>query len=333
MTTVTSDFEAFLGDDLVLEMPEAEETVEQEFEAEEVEEHEEDEVVDVEEDDEDDLDEDFDDDEENDDDLDEDKEVDEDEEAEEAEQTDEFELTVDGELVKVTKEELTSGYLRNKDYLAKVAEAEQRIEVLKQEEATLMKSQEVFAFSSLKQLEECEKAIEAEGGWLAIERNRDPIQVAQFKEMYQNIQNQAKLAETVQAEFKAKQEASYEADMVNVAKHLIKTIPNMTKETFSEMDAYIMEMGLPEEYARTIRNPVAWSMIHKAMMYDKAQVRKVAAPEKAPKRVKKSIATRKEAPVASSRRKLDKTIDAMKKTTDRSVQRELATSAFAAFIN
>lgn len=330
MSTV-SDFAAFLGDDLVVEMPEVEETevVDEEYgdETEEAIEHEEEieEEVEFEDDEEDEH---LDDDDEEDEDLDEEDDVEDGAE----EPVDEFELTIDGEAVKVTKEELTSGYLRNKDYLAKVADAEQRVETLKQEEATLMKSQEVFAFSSLKQLAECEKAIQAEGGWLAIERNRDPVQVAQFKEMYQNIQNQAKLAETVQEEFKAKQEATYEADMISVAKHLIKTVPNITKETFSEMDTYISDMGLPEEYARTIRSPVAWTMIHKAMMYDKAQVRKVEAPEKAPKRVKKPIATRKEIPSAGGRRKLDKTIDAMKKTTDRSVQRELATSAFASFI-
>ena len=326
MTTETNDFMAFLGDDMYIETEETvedqadefePEELEEEFEAEEVSDEEEEEEFEQEESDEDDS---------------EDEDLDEDEDEEEAEETvDEFELVIDGEPVKVSKEELTSGYLRNKDYLAKVAEAEQRVETLKQEEATLIKSQEVFAFSALKQLSECEAAIAAEGGWLAIERNRDPMQVAQFKEMYQNIQNQAKLAETVQAEFKANQEKTYEADMMNVAKHLIKTVPNMTKETFSEMDTYITEMGLPEEYARTIRNPVAWSMIHKAMMYDKAQVRKVEAPVKTPKRVKKPVSTRKEAPTSTGTRQLHKTIDAMKKTTNRDKQRELATSAFAAF--
>lgn len=314
------EFESFLSDnDLVLEVPEAEETVDtgETSEMEEAEEHEDEIVDDI--DDEDEFDEE---------DFDEEDDV----ENEAEEPTDEFELTIDGEAVKVTKEELASGYLRNKDYLAKVADAEQRVEALKQEEVSLMQSQEVFAFSSLKQLAECEAAIEAEGGWLAIERNRDPIQVAQFKEMYQNIQNQAKMAESVQEEFKAKQEKTYEADMIAVAKHLIKTVPNMTKETFSEMDEYIAEMGLPEDYTRSIRNPVAWTMIHKAMMYDKAQVRKVASPEKAPKRVKNSVTIRKEAPTTSGRRKLDKTIDAMKKTVDRSAQRDLAVSAFSAFI-
>lgn len=321
--TSTNDFMAFLGDDMYVETEETVEVEADEFEPEELEEEFEAEEV---------SDEEFEDESDEDEEFDEDLDEDEDEVEEAGETVDEFELTIDGEPVRVSKEELTSGYMRNKDYLTKVAEAEEKIEKLRQEEEALMKSQEVFAFSSKKQLSEFEAAIKAEGGWLAIERSRDPVQVAQFKEMYQNVQNQAKLAETVEAEFRAKQDATYEADMMNVAKHLIKTVPNMTKETFGEMDAYITEMGLPEEYARTIRNPVAWSMIHKAMMYDKAQVRKVEKAAPTPKRVKKPVATRKEAPASTGRRQLDKTINAMKNTTDRAKQRELATSAFAGFI-
>lgn len=225
----------------------------------------------------------------------------------------EVELTIDGETVRVTKEELTSGYMRNKDYLSKVQEAEEKIEKLRSEEESLLKAQKVFAFSSEKQLAEFEEAIAKEGGWLNIERTRDPVTVAKFKEMYQNVQNQAKLAETVQAEYKAKQEASYDADMTKVVNHLAKTIPNVSKELFEEMDKYVMDVGFTEEAVRSIRDPIAWSLIHKAMMYDKAQVRKVTEPAKTPKRVKKPVATRKEQP-NTGRRSLDKKIDALSKT-------------------
>lgn len=321
MSTETSDFMAFLGDDMYVETEETVEVEADEFEPEELEEEFEAEEVS----DDDEEEEEFDDSDEELEDLDEDE-----EEEEEAEETiEEFELTIDGEPVKVSKEELTSGYMRNKDYLAKVADAEQRVEVLKQEEATLMKSQEVFAFSSKKQLAEFEEAIKAEGGWLNIERSRDPVQVAQFKELYQNVQNQAKLAETVEAEYKAKQESSLQDDMVKVAKHLVKTIPNMTKEVFTELDSFTTEQGLDPT---TIRDPKAWVLIHKAMMYDKAQVRKVEKTAPVPKRVKKAVTTRKEVPASTGTRKLHKTIDAMKKTTDRGTQRDLAVSAFASFI-
>ena len=321
--TNANDFMAFLGDDMYIEEVETEETVVDD-EPEEVEEFEEEHVEESDEDEEgleeDDADEDEDD-------LEEDLDTDEDDEDAIADE--EFELTLDGEAVRVTKEELTSGYMRGKDYQTKVAEAEERVEKLKQEEVVLMKSKEVFAFASTKQLAEFEEAIKAEGGWLAIERNRDPVQVAQFKEMYQNVQNQAKLAETVQAEYAETRAKSLQSDMEKVAKHLVKTIPNMTKEVFVELDNFTSEYGLDPT---TIRDPNAWVLIHKAMMYDKAQVRKTVKEAPAPKRVKKPVATRKEAPVAKGSRQLHKTIDAMKKTTDRGAQRELAVSAFASFI-
>lgn len=319
----TNDFMAFLGDDMYVEEVETEETEEHELEEEVEEESIEDEHEDESEDEEG-LDDDELDEEESD-----EEDLDDDEDDEDAVADEEFELTLDGEAVRVSKEELTSGYMRGKDYQVKVAELEGRIENQKAEEAATMKAQEVFSFSSKKQLVEFEEAIKAEGGWLNIERSRDPVQVAQFKEMYQNVQNQAKLAESVEAEYKAKQDASLQEDMVKVAKHLVKTIPNMTKEVFSELDSFTTEQGLDPT---TIRDPKAWVLIHKAMMYEKAQVRKVEKTAPAPKRVKKAVTTRKEVPASTGTRKLHKTIDAMKKTTDRGTQRDLAVSAFASFI-
>lgn len=303
MSEVSSDLMAFLGDDITIEVPEAEETVEtveevddtvDEVEAEEAEDE-----ASVEQDS-DDVDDD-------------DGEVDEDSEETDTEEPEGIELVLEGETVRITKEELTSGYMRQKDYQAKVSDAESKIEKLKSQEVELMKVQEVFAFSSTKQLAEFNQAVEAEGGWLAIERNRDPVQVSQFKALYQNVQNNAKLAEGVQAEFKAQREAAYETEMMGVAKHLIKTVPGVTKETFEELDKYVMDMGLTEDYVRNIRDPIAWTLIHKAMAYDKAQVRKVAEPNKQPVRVKKSVNTRKEQP-ASGRRSLDKKIGELSKS-------------------
>lgn len=322
MSEITNDLMAFLGDDIVVQEEVTEETVEAVEEI--VEEAEAEEVVEE-------IDEDLDDDAEED--FDEDEDSEEETDADEVDEPEEFELTLDGESVKVTKEELTSGYMRQKDYLTKISEAESKVEQLKNQEAELMKAQQVFSFSATKQLDEFNQAIEAEGGWLAIERNRDPVQVAQFKEMYQNVQNNAKLAETVQAEYKAKQEASYEADMMKVAKHLIKTVPGITKETFEELDKYVIDCGLSEDYARNIRDPNAWVLIHKAMAYDKAQVRKIAEPNKQPKRVKKAVSTRKEQPIASGKRSLDKKISSLAKThTNKEKNSALARDALADFL-
>ena len=325
MSEFTSDFMAFLGDDVVLVSPETEETVtepQEEMIEEEIiedeEEFEEEDELDAEEVSEDD--EEFDD----------EDELEDEEAEEEEEQSDEIELTIEGEVVKVTKEELSSGYMRSKDYLKKVAEAEERVERLKAEEDTLLKSQQVFSFSSKKQLSEFEAAIEAEGGWLNIERTRDPVQVAQFKEMYQNVQNQAKLADTVEAEYKEAQAKSLQKDMEKVAIHLVKTVPNITREVFDELDNFTNEYGLDPT---TIRDPNAWVLIHKAMMYDKAQVKKVDKSAEAPKpakRVKKTVATRKEQPVSSGHRSLNKKISELKNTrSNKERNSEVARSAIA----
>ena len=203
----------------------------------------------------------------------EDEEFDEEEDSEEEEEDpevfevdDETEITLaDGSKIKVA--EMKLGYQRQQDYTKKT----QELSNLREEVGAQLKSITPQVDLNIMQIEQ---AVNGAGGWEAI-READPAKAEQLSSMYVGLKQQKQANDQVSADFnelleKQEAEALFERRKTAVGE-LAMMIPNLSQETFNDMEAYALDLGIPMEWLDKTDNAHVFNMLYKSMQYDKSQ--------------------------------------------------------------
>lgn len=205
-----------------------------------------------------------------------------------------LELEIDGEKVKVSKDEAKNGYLRQQDYTQKAQRlATERQEwqqhVQKQAAEVQQFSQEIGQLTNIDAALEQYKAVD----WNAL-READPVSYAAHMADFNDLrarrgdvavaiqQKQQQLQATAQQDFVQK---SQEAQA-----HMAKIVPGFGKEHVAEMRAYGQKLGFTDAELANVADKRSLEVLWKAAQFDKQQqttqqaIKKVAAlPTKAAK--------------------------------------------------
>lgn len=215
----------------------------------------------------------------------------EDDEQPEPKAEEEFEVDLGrGEKVKVTRDELIKGYLRQSDYTRKTQEVAEGRKRLEGEASEVLRERAQYA-ALLPKLEEQIRLVEAapEPDWDALYA-QNPIEAARLERKFrvEREQREAKLA-AIQAEKarveQANQQQSAQQFRAYVAEQqevLVNELipawrdPKVARREKAELVEYALKAGLTTEEVRTLADARAVAMLHKAMRFDRAMARKQA---------------------------------------------------------
>lgn len=230
-------------------------------------------------------------------DSDEDVDVEDDEASEDDEQPDtkaeeEFEIDLGrGEKVKVKRDELIKGYLRQSDYTRKtqeVAEGRKRLESEATEVLRERTQYSVLLGALEQQLKLAEKADEPD--WDALYQ-QNPIQAVQYERKWraEKAERQEKLA-AVEAEKARLTEATQQQELrqfreyVQEQNQILTTEllpewsnPKVARRERAEIAEYALSVGLSPEEVKTLADARAVVLLRKAMKFDRAMARKQAS--------------------------------------------------------
>lgn len=215
----------------------------------------------------------------------------EDDEQPEPKAEEEFEVDLGrGEKVKVTRDELIKGYLRQSDYTRKTQEVAEGRKRLEGEASEVLRERAQYA-ALLPKLEEQIRLVEAmpEPDWDALYA-QSPIEAARLERKYRvdKEQRDAKLS-AIQAEkarvAEADQRQNAQQFMAYVAEQqevLVNELlpawrdPKVARREKAELVEYALKAGLTAEEVRTLADARAVALLHKAMRFDRAMARKQA---------------------------------------------------------
>lgn len=230
----------------------------------------------------------------------------------------EFVLTIDGKEVTVKGNELKSGYMRHSAFTKKTQELAEERRGLAAERTKVADQANVVSYQALGKLAKFDDAIKQAGGWANIRQSYPPEQVEQFTQMYVSAQKEAQVANALIEEVHTATRAQNQKEIQEIFSNMAKTINGFNAESLNQMDAYLTKNGFTEDMALSMTHPQAWEMVYKAMKYDQAQSRtkkdvQQTKQDKVAKRTNKAVPSK---PIHgnSKGRKLDKAVDALKKT-------------------
>lgn len=278
-TDAIKDLESFFSqDEAVLDSPsdegqveDAEVSVEEEHEDEsEIEIEEDSDTFDMEDDDESPAD-----------DEDEDEEVEEDsEEDDETEEVapdiddQEFEIIVDGEELAVTGKELKNGYMRQSAFTKKTQELAEERNNLSAERAKVAEQANAVMFQAKTRLNELDNAITQSGGWEQIRLQYKPEVVEQLTNEYVKAQKDAALADSVLQNYQGHIMKANKASIQGIFRDMAQSHEGFTGRTVTDMVDYLKGSQFSDDDIMMLTQPSHWDIIHKAMMYDKAQLKR-----------------------------------------------------------
>lgn len=215
----------------------------------------------------------------------------EDDEQPEPKAEEEFEVDLGrGEKVKVTRDELIKGYLRQSDYTRKTQEVAEGRKRLESEASEVLRERAQYA-ALLPKLEEQIRLVEAapEPDWDALYA-QNPIEAARLERKFrvEKEQREAKLA-AIQAEKARVEQANqqqtamqFRAYVAEQQEVLVNELipawrdPKVARREKAELVEYALKAGLTQEEVRTLADARAVAMLHKAMRFDRAMARKQA---------------------------------------------------------
>lgn len=220
-----------------------------------------------------------------------DEEAAEDDEQPDPKPEEEFEIDLGrGEKVKVTRDELIKGYLRQSDYTRKTQEVAEGRKRLESEASEVLRERAQYA-ALLPKLEEQIRLIEAapEPDWDALYA-QNPIEAARLERKFrvEKEQREAKIA-AIQAEKARVEQANQQQNAMQFRAYvaeqqevLVNELipawrdPKVARREKAELVEYALKAGLTQEEVRTLADARAVAMLHKAMKFDRAMARKQA---------------------------------------------------------
>jgi hypothetical protein len=205
-----------------------------------------------------------------------------------------LELEIDGEKVKVSKDEAKNGYLRQQDYTQKA----QRLATERQEWAQHVQKQaaEVQQFSQeIGQLTNIDAALRDYQAvdWNAL-READPVSyaahMADFNDLRARRGDVAVAIQQKQQQLQATARQDFAQKSQEAQAHMAKIVPGFGKEHVAEMRAYGQKLGFTDAELANVADKRSLEVLWKAAQFDKQQqttqqaIKKVAAlPTKAAK--------------------------------------------------
>lgn len=225
---------------------------------------------------------------------------DESEEDPEAKKDDDEEFEIElgrGQKVKVKKDELIKGYLRQSDYTRKTQEVAERRRALESESAEVLRERAQYA-TLLTALEQQIKLTEAppEPDWDALYQ-QDPIQASRIERQWR-VQTEARKEQlaAINAEKARVEQANAQREQVEFRQYvegqrevLVTELlpqwrdPKVERREKAELVEYALNAGLTQDEVRTLADARAVALLYKAMRYDKAMAKRAQASEGAAK--------------------------------------------------
>ena len=205
-----------------------------------------------------------------------------------------FELEINGEKVKVTKEEAKNGYLRQQDYTQKsqsLAKDRQGWQSHVQQQAAEVQqfSQEIGALTGIDaQLQEYQNV-----DWNAL-RETDPLSYSAHMADWQNLKSvRGEVVESIgqkQANLAKAQQQIFQQQSQEAQAYLVKAIPGFGKEHVAAIKEFGIKQGFSPKELGNVADGRMIETLWKAAQYDKSQaatkqvIKKVSAlPTKANK--------------------------------------------------
>jgi hypothetical protein len=192
-----------------------------------------------------------------------------------------LELEINGEKVKVSKDEAKNGYLRQQDYTQKaqklaVERQEWSQHVAKQAAEVTQYSRELGALHTMDAtLGEYEKV-----DWAAL-RNEDPmtysVHMTDFNAMKAQRADMVAAIGHKQQSLQAAQKQSFAQASQEAAEHMAKVVPGFGKEHVAELREYGLKTGFSAEELANVADKRSLEVLWKAAQYDKAQATKQTA--------------------------------------------------------
>lgn len=226
-------------------------------------------------------------------------EVDADDDADDASEDDEktkpeeeFEIDLGkGQKVKVTKDELVKGYLRQSDYTRKTQEVAETRKALQSEASEVLRERAQYA-TLLTALEQQIQLTEvpAEPDWDRLYA-QDPAQAMRVERQWRKeVEARREKLAAIQAE-KARveqanaqhEQAAFRQFVAEQRDVLVTELlpawrdPKVERREKQEVIEYALQAGLSKDEVRTLADARAVALLYKAMKYDKAMARKAEA--------------------------------------------------------
>jgi len=213
----------------------------------------------------------------------------------EKESTDAFlELEINGEKVKLTKDEVKNGYLRQQDYTQKsqsLAKDRQSWQSHVQQQAAEVQqfSQEIGALTGIDaQLQEYQNV-----DWQAL-RETDPLSYSAHMADWQNLKNvRGEVVESIgqkQQSLQRAQQQIFQQQTAEAQAYMAKVIPGFGKEHVAQIKDFGLKQGFTPAELGNVSDKRMLETLWKAAQYDKSQaatkqaIKKVSAlPTKANK--------------------------------------------------
>lgn len=192
-----------------------------------------------------------------------------------------LELEINGEKVKVSKDEAKNGYLRQQDYTQKaqklaVERQEWNQHVAKQAAEVTQYSQEIGALHNL----DATLGEYAKVDWNSL-RNEDPMSYSVHQADFTALKAQrADMVAAIgqkQQSLQAAQKQSFAQASQEAAEHMAKVVPGFGKEHVAELREYGLKTGFSAEELANVADKRSLEVLWKAAQYDKAQATKQTA--------------------------------------------------------
>jgi hypothetical protein len=245
-----------------------------------------------------------------------------DEEAEEEEPATRFKAKVNGEDVEVTLDELLAGYSRTVDYTRKTMQIAEQRKAAEQEAAQMRETREQYA-KNLTLLEQAlNEMAPPEPNWETLRKENPAEYAAQYAER-QQYQQQVQTVHAEQQRLYAAQQAEYEAEMdrrlVDESEKLLNALPEWRDQTKADAGKraildYALGLGYTEDDLSNVYDHRALLMMDKARRWDALQAKgvqqvrdkAVAAPKRAALKPGSAPVVQKKGPAQNAQRAMNR---------------------------
>lgn len=192
-----------------------------------------------------------------------------------------LELEINGEKVKVSKDEAKNGYLRQQDYTQKAQRLAQERQdwnqhVAKQAAEVTQYSQEIGALTNL----DATLGEYAKVDWAAL-RESDPVSysvhMADFNDMKAKRADMVNAIGQKQQALTAAQRQTFQQQTQEAAQHMATLVPGFGKEHLDTIREFAQKAGFTADELANVADKRTFEVLWKASQYDKAQATKQTA--------------------------------------------------------